>query len=80
MDRKLNIIDCPGFCGSLFSAFKVGDVGVVFLFNAQNGWESAAKFRPATPVCCRAVIGVVNQLDRQGQFRAAVEVVAPRRA
>ncbi|MSE71248.1 ATP-binding cassette domain-containing protein, partial [Escherichia coli] len=32
MERKLNIIDCPGsddFCGSLFSAFKVGDVGVM---------------------------------------------------
>jgi len=31
MGRKLNIIDCPGsddFCGNLFSAFKVGDVGV----------------------------------------------------
>ena len=44
MDRKLNIIDCPGsddFCGSLFSAFKVGDVGV-FLFNAQNGWEAVS--------------------------------------
>ena len=41
MERKLNIIDCPGsddFCGSLFSAFKVGDVGVM-VFNAQNGWE-----------------------------------------
>ena len=40
-ERKLNIIDCPGsddFCGNLFSAFKVGDVGVMVL-NAQNGWE-----------------------------------------
>ena len=47
MDRKLNIIDCPGsddFCGSLFSAFKVGDVGV-FLFNAQNGWEVGSEIQ-----------------------------------
>ena len=36
---KLNIIDTPGaddFCGGLFSAFKVADVGVM-LINAQNG-------------------------------------------
>ena len=41
MGRKLNIIDCPGsddFCGNLFSAFKVGDVGIIVM-NAQNGWE-----------------------------------------
>ena len=47
MDRKLNIIDCPGsddFCGNLFSAFKVGDVGV-FLFNAQNGWEVGSEIQ-----------------------------------
>nr|MDE6778241.1 elongation factor G [Alistipes sp.] len=47
MDRKLNIIDCPGsddFCGSLFSAFKVGDVGVM-LFNAQNGWEVGSEIQ-----------------------------------
>ena len=34
MNRKLNIIDCPGsddFCGNLFSAFKVGDVGVMLI-------------------------------------------------
>ena len=79
MDRKLNIIDCPGsddFCGSLFSAFKVGDVGV-FLFNAQNGWEvGSARFRRAIRAnCCRnRVIGVINQLDAEkANFEATVE-------
>ncbi len=47
MERKLNIIDCPGsddFCGSLFSAFKVGDVGV-FLYSAVNGWEVGSEIQ-----------------------------------
>lgn len=47
MERKLNIIDCPGsddFCGSLFSAFKVADVGVM-VFNAQNGWEVGSEIQ-----------------------------------
>ena len=55
MDRKLNIIDCPGsddFCGSLFSAFKVGDVGFSSSTPRTAGrW--AAKSRPATPGCSR---------------------------
>ena len=73
MDRKLNIIDCPGsddFCGSLFSAFKVGDVGV-FLFNAQNGWEVGSEIQARyARLLQKPVIGVVNQLDaEQGQFR-----------
>ena len=65
MDRKLNIIDCPGsddFCGSLFSAFKVGDVGV-FLFNAQNGWEVGSEIQARyARLLQKPVIGVVNQL------------------
>ena len=47
MDRKLNIIDCPGSDDSAaasFSAFKVGDVGVC-LFNAQNGWEVGSEIQ-----------------------------------
>ena len=42
-----SIIDCPGsddFCGSLFSAFKVADVGVM-VFNAQNGWEVGSEIQ-----------------------------------
>lgn len=38
MGRKLNIIDTPGsddFCGGLFSAFRVADVGVMLL-NARE--------------------------------------------
>lgn len=66
MDRKLNIIDCPGsddFCGSLFSAFKVGDVGV-FVFNAANGWEVGSEIQARyARQLNKPVIGVINQLD-----------------
>ena len=66
MDRKLNIIDCPGsddFCGSLFSAFKVGDVGVMVL-NAQNGWEVGSELQSRyARILNKPLIGVVNQLD-----------------
>ena len=79
MDRKLNIIDCPGsddFCGSLFSAFKVGDVGV-FLFNAQNGWEVGSEIRARyARLLQKPVIGVVNQLDAEkASFEATVESI-----
>ena len=79
MDRKLNIIDCPGsddFCGSLFSAFKVGDVGV-FLFNAQNGWEVGSEIQVRyARLLQKPVIGVVNQLDAdKANFEAAVESI-----
>ena len=79
MDRKLNIIDCPGsddFCGSLFSAFKVGDVGV-FLFNAQNGWEVGSEIQARyARLLQKPVIGVVNQLDAdKANFEAAVESI-----
>ena len=40
LNHKLNIIDAPGsddFCGGLFSAFKVADVGLM-LFNGQDGF------------------------------------------
>lgn len=55
MERKLNIIDCPGsddFCGSLFSAFKVGDVGVM-VFNAQNG--AGSRFGDCSALFARTV-------------------------
>ena len=66
MDRKLNIIDCPGsddFCGSLFSAFKVGDVGVMVL-NAQSGWEVGSELQSRyARILNKPLIGVINQLD-----------------
>ncbi len=40
-NRKLNIFDSPGsddFCGGLFSAFRVADVGLLVI-NAQEGFE-----------------------------------------
>ena len=79
MERKLNIIDCPGsddFCGSLFSAFKVGDVGV-FLFNAQNGWEVGSEIQARyARILKKPVIGVINQLDAdKANFEAAYESI-----
>ena len=68
MENKLNIIDCPGsddFCGSLFSAFKVGDVGVM-IFNAQNGWEVGSEIQARyARQLNKPVIGVINQLDSE---------------
>lgn len=79
MDRKLNIIVCPGsddFCGSLFSAFKVGDVGI-FLFNAQNGWEVGSEIQARyARALNKPVIGVINQLDAdKASFEAAYESI-----
>ncbi len=79
MDRKLNIIDCPGsddFCGSLFSAFKVGDVGV-FVFNAQNGWEVGSEIQARyARLLKKPVIAVVNQLDAdKASFEATLESI-----
>ena len=77
MGRKLNIIDCPGsddFCGNLFSAFKVGDVGIMVL-NAQNGWEVGAEIQSRyARILNKPLIGVVNQLDGdKANFEATVE-------
>ncbi len=77
MDRKLNIIDCPGsddFCGSLFSAFKVGDVGVMVL-NAQNGWEVGSELQSRyARILNKPLIGVVNQLDGdKANYDATIE-------
>ena len=79
MDRKLNIIDCPGsddFCGSLFSAFKVGDVGVC-LFNAQNGWEVGSEIQSRyARALNKPVIGVINQLDAdKASFEATLDSI-----
>ena len=77
MGRKLNVIDCPGsddFCGSLFSAFKVGDVGVMVL-NAQNGWEVGSELQSRyARILNKPLIGVVNQLDGdKANFEATLE-------
>jgi len=68
MERKLNIIDTPGsddFCGGLFSAFKVADVGVM-LFNAQNGFEAGSEIQARyARRLGKPIIGVVNQLDSE---------------
>ena len=79
MGRKLNIIDCPGsddFCGNLFSAFKVGDVGVM-LVNAQTGWEVGNEIQGRyARILNKPLIGVVNQLDAdKANFEAALESI-----
>ncbi len=79
MGRKLNIIDCPGsddFCGSLFSAFKVADVGI-FLFNAQSGWEVGSEIQARyARTLQKPVIGVINQLDSEkANFDEAIESI-----
>ena len=77
MGRKLNIIDCPGsddFCGNLFSAFKVGDVGIMVM-NAQNGWEVGDEIQSRyARILNKPLIGVINQLDgEKANFEATVE-------
>ena len=77
MGRKLNIIDCPGsddFCGNLFSAFKVGDVGIMVL-NAQNGWEVGAEIQSRyARILNKPLIGDISQLDGdKATFEATVE-------
>ena len=79
MERKLNIIDCPGsddFCGNLFSAFKVADVGI-FLYSAVNGWEVGSEIQARyARILKKPVIGVINQLDHdKANFEAAYESI-----
>lgn len=66
MGSKLNIIDTPGsddFCGGLFSAFKVADVGLM-VFNAQNGFDVGSEIQARyARKYEKPIIGVVNQLD-----------------
>ena len=65
---KLNIIDTPGsddFCGGLFSAFKVADVGVMLL-NAQNGFEVGTEIQARYARAHeKPIIAVINQLDSE---------------
>ena len=79
MNRKLNIIDCPGsddFCGNLFSAFKFGDVGVM-LVNAQNGWEVGNEIQARyARILNKPLIAVINQLDAEkANYEAALESI-----
>ncbi len=79
MNRKLNIIDCPGsddFCGNLFSAFKVADIGV-FVFNGQVGWEVGSEIQARyARLWSKPVIGVINQLDSEkASFETAFESI-----
>ena len=78
-DRKLNIIDCPGsddFCGNLFSAFKVGDVGLM-VFNARQGWEVGSEIQSRyARILNKPLIGVINQLDDdKASFETAFESI-----
>ncbi len=67
-EKKLNIIDTPGsddFCGGLFSAFKVADVGLM-LFNAQNGFEAGSEVQARYARRNeKPIIAVVSQLDHE---------------
>ena len=78
-EQKLNIIDCPGsddFCGSLFSSFKVGDVGLM-VFNARQGWEVGSEIQSRyARILNKPLIGVINQLDDdKANFDAAFESI-----
>lgn len=79
MGAKLNIIDTPGsddFCGGLFAAFKVADVGVM-LFNAQNGFEVGSEIQARyARKYQKPVIGVVSQLDHdKANWEATIESI-----
>ncbi|MFI3321833.1 MAG: elongation factor G [Rikenellaceae bacterium] len=66
MGYKLNIIDSPGsddFCGCLFSAFKVADVGVM-LINAVNGFEAGTEIQARyARKYEKPIVAVINQLE-----------------
>lgn len=84
MERKLNIIDCPGsddFCGSLFSAFKVADVGVM-VFNAQNGWEVGSEIQARYRANCRnrSSASSTSSTPRRPTSRGRSRASAPHRA
>lgn len=65
---KLNIIDTPGsddFCGGLFSAFRVADVGLM-VFNAQNGFDVGSEIQARyARKNEKPIIAFVNQLDNE---------------
>lgn len=79
LNHKLNIIDAPGsddFCGGLFSAFKVADVGIM-LFNAQNGFEVGSEIQSRYAKKYNVpLIGVINQLDHdKANWEGALESI-----
>ena len=63
---KLNIIDTPGsddFCGGLFSAFKVADVGVMVI-DAEDGFDAGTEIQARyARKHEKPIIAVINQLD-----------------
>ncbi len=65
---KINIIDPPGsddFCGGLFSAFKVADVGIL-LINGQNGFEAGTEIQARyARQHKKPIISIINQLDSE---------------
>lgn len=80
MGRKLNIIDTPGsddFCGGLFSAFKVADVGVM-LFNAQDGFDAGSEIQARyARAHGKPIIALVNQLDHEkANWEMCIESIA----
>jgi len=67
-NQKLNIFDSPGsddFCGGLFSAFKVADVGLM-LIDAQEGFEVGTEIQARyARKHQKPIIFVVNKLDAE---------------
>lgn len=66
LDKKLNVIDCPGaddFVGGAITALNVTDTGVI-LINGQYGVEVGTQniFRTATGLH-KPIIFAINQLD-----------------
>ena len=65
-NQKLNIFDSPGsddFCGGLFSAFKVADVGLMVI-DAQEGFEVGTEIQARyARKHEKPIIFVVNKLD-----------------
>lgn len=76
---KINIIDTPGsddFCGGLFSAFKVADVGVLVI-NAQNGFEAGTEVQMRyARKHAKPIIIFVNQLDHEkGNWESSIDSI-----
>ncbi len=65
---KLNIIDPPGsddFCGGLFSAFKIADVGILVI-NAEEGFEAGTEIQARyARKYEKPIIFFVNKLDSE---------------
>ncbi len=74
---KLNIIDPPGsddFCGGLFSAFKIADVGILVI-NAEEGFEAGTEIQARYARHHeKPIIFFVNKLDSEkASWEAALE-------